>query len=639
MKIVNLSVLVLLSCSVWSQQSPSEIELAKTKDGPARVKLLLKVAEENENNTPVRSAEYARQAIALSENLHDSISLYKANLILAQTYYIRGYFDSSMQVLLSLLPMVKDWKDSTYKAMVNMNIGIAYREMGDFEKALSYCLEARHAIESSADELLKAKMDDALQVVYNYRSEYDKAIMYGERVISVARKTGDNDIRPRAYINLAINYIGKKNYEKGEQLLNEALPLAVQKGDKRIESVILFNLADLALRSRDKVKLKRYCRESLRLSKEIGSKDNEALGLRATAISFLMEKNIDSAEAYAKEAYHLDTLYKFRNEELPALMLLSNIAFSRGDVIKGLDLTDTLNARIEKIIAQIVSDHSADLEKKYETARKDQQILLQQSKIKQQAMWNYVLTGSAVSILLLSFLGYRNYRHRQRLQQQRIMELETEKQLAATEAVLKGEEQERTRLAKDLHDGLGGMLSGIKYTLNTMKGNLVMTPENAMAFERSLDMLDSSIREMRRVAHNMMPEALVKFGLDTALKDLCNDVNQSGALQVTYQSLGLEGKIIDQTKSITIYRIVQELLNNILKHAGASHALVQVSSNENQLTVTVEDDGRGFDSGILNQSRGIGWLNIQHRVDFLKGRWDVDSSPGKGTSVQIEIAS
>ncbi len=639
MKFFNLAVLVLMYCFAWSQTSPSELELAKTKDGPAKVKLLLKVAEEIENNEPARSAEYARQAIVLSDKLHDSISWYKANVILAQSYYIRGSFDSSMQVFRSLLPIVKTWKDSTYRAMVNMNIGIAYREFGDFENALSYCLEARNAVESSGDELLKAKMDDALQVVYHYRSEYDKAIVYGERVINVARKQGDFDIRSRAFINLAVNYIGKKNFEKGEQLLNEALPLAVQKGDKRIESVIIFNLADLALKSRDKVKLKRYCKESLRLSKEIGSKDGEALGLRAMAISFLIDKNIDSAEVYAKQAYHLDTLNKFRNEELPAIMLLSNIAFYKEDVIKGLDLTDTLNARIESVIAQIVSDRSADLEKKYETAKKDHQILLQQTKIKQQAMWNYLLIGSALSILLLSVLSYRNYRHRQRLQQQRIVELETEKQLAATEAVLKGEEQERTRLAKDLHDGLGGMLSGIKYTLNTMKGNLVMTPENALAFERSLDMLDSSIREMRRVAHNMMPEALVKFGLDTALKDFCNDVNQSGALQVTYQSIGLEGKEMDQTKSITIYRIVQELLNNILKHAGASHALVQVSSDENQITVTVEDDGKGFDSGVLKQSKGIGWSNIQHRVDFLKGRWDVDSSPGKGTSVHIEIAS
>lgn len=240
-------------------------------------------------------------------------------------------------------------------------------------------------------------------------------------------------------------------------------------------------------------------------------------------------------------------------------------------------------------------------------------------------------------MLIISLLLIRNYKNKQELQQRRITELETEKQLTATEDVLKGEEKERTRLAKDLHDGLGGMLSGIKHSLNAMKGNLVMTPENHQAFERSMDMLDSSIREMRRVAHNMMPEALVKFGLDTALKDFCNDINQSGALQINYQSIGLGNVEVEQTTSITIYRIVQELINNTMKHAAAKSAIVQVSKTDKAISITVEDDGKGFNTLVLEGTRGIGWSNIQSRVEYLKGKLDVQSEPGKGTSVHIEL--
>lgn len=166
-----------------------------------------------------------------------------------------------------------------------------------------------------------------------------------------------------------------------------------------------------------------------------------------------------------------------------------------------------------------------------------------------------------------------------------------------------------------------------------------MTPENQQAFERSMDMLDSSIKEMRRVAHNMMPEALVKFGLDTALRDFCNDINRSGALQVSYQSIGLPDAAIDQTTGITIYRIVQELINNTMKHAAARKAIVQVTRQQQQLTVTVEDDGRGFDTAILRGAEGIGWNNIKNRVEFLKGKLDIDSQPGKGTSVHIEFGT
>jgi two-component system, NarL family, sensor kinase len=278
-----------------------------------------------------------------------------------------------------------------------------------------------------------------------------------------------------------------------------------------------------------------------------------------------------------------------------------------------------------------------ELEKKYETEKKDKQIKLQQAQLQNRRILNYVLIGAGITLLIISLLSYRNYRQKQKLQQHRISELEKEKHLTATEAVLKGEEQERTRLAKDLHDGLGGMLSGIKYSFQTMKGNLIMTPDNTQAFERSMDMLDSSIKEMRRVAHNMMPEALVKFGLDTALKDFCNDINQSGALQVNYQSIGMEGAAIEQTTAITIYRIVQELINNTMKHAAAKNAIVQVTKTGDQLSVTVEDDGKGFETGMLNQGRGMGWSNIQNRVEFLKGTIDVQSGKEKGTSVHIEL--
>lgn len=170
-----------------------------------------------------------------------------------------------------------------------------------------------------------------------------------------------------------------------------------------------------------------------------------------------------------------------------------------------------------------------------------------------------------------------------------------------------------------------------------MKGNLIMTPEYQLAFERSMDMLDSSIREIRRVAQNMIPEALVRFGLDAALRDFCEDVNRSGALEVVYQSIDLETLPVDQNMAITIYRIVQELVNNTMKHASAITAIVQLSRTATGLDITVEDDGKGFDTSILNAGRGIGWSNIQSRVDYLKGRLDIRSVPGKGTSVHIEI--
>jgi signal transduction histidine kinase len=347
---------------------------------------------------------------------------------------------------------------------------------------------------------------------------------------------------------------------------------------------------------------------------------------------------------------HLDSVGKYINLAEPSVSKLeyfknyAEVYKQLGNFTKAFAFQDS-TAAVKELLYQ--ADNIKQLEfrqERYSYEKQQAEISqledvkkIQQLSIQRKNMLNYLLIGSAFILFIITLLTYRNYKQKQKLQQQRINELEKEKQLEAAEAVVKGEEQERIRLAKDLHDGLGGMLSGIKYSFTTMKGNLIMTPENQQAFERSMDMLDSSIREMRRVAHNMMPEALVRFGLDTALNDFCNDINQSGALKINYQSIGMEWVSIDQTTAITLYRIVQELINNTMKHAKATTAIVQLTKSGGQLSVTVEDDGKGFDINLLKTNKGIGWTNIQNRVEFLKGKLDIRSKDGEGTSVQIEL--
>lgn len=170
-----------------------------------------------------------------------------------------------------------------------------------------------------------------------------------------------------------------------------------------------------------------------------------------------------------------------------------------------------------------------------------------------------------------------------------------------------------------------------------MKENLIMTPANAQAFEHSIGMLDHSISEMRRVAHNLMPENLLKFGLDAAMRDFCSEMQLHGMLQVHYQSLGLKDKSMDQGLSVTVYRVTQELLNNIVKHAGATQAIVQIAATDSQLTITVEDNGKGLADETIKSAQGIGWKNIYSRVQYQKGTINIQSQPGKGTSVYIEF--
>lgn len=293
-----------------------------------------------------------------------------------------------------------------------------------------------------------------------------------------------------------------------------------------------------------------------------------------------------------------------------------------------MNLADSISNEKSKINANFLNIQ-------YQTAQKEAQIKLQQAALRQKNTINYVLAGSALALAVIIFLLYRNYTNRQKLQQQRIAELETEKQLLATQSLLKGQEDERSRIAKDLHDGLGGLLSGVKLQLGAMKGNLILTEENGIAFNRVLNNLEESIAEMRRVAHNMMPETLLRFGLPQALEDYSSSLSHQQAFTIQCEFRGME-KRLDSSTEVVVYRIVQELINNAVKHSGASAILVQIMRHdEERLNITVEDNGKGFDPKFTG-SDTAGLRNISSRVKYLNGKMDIQSEPGNGTSVYIE---
>jgi two-component system NarL family sensor kinase len=613
--------------------------LSTAKEDTNKVYTLLRLARTVQNDSLSLAHAYCEQAFALSNKLNYNHGKFISMLRQTALYRAAGnetaVFDNNKR----FLALATELKDSLNIAIGYLNIGESYNDIGDNEKAVEYCLNGLAVIEKSSINHLKQDAYDMLQRIYATRQEYDKAIVYGKKSVDIARALKDKRRIASALFNLSYNYSFHKEYDKAIAASKEVISLSREVGDERIEAYGQGNLSDILIKLGKVTEALPYSEKSVELARKAGDKSMEATALNGLALCYLLLKDYTKAATYAHQAYEIKEAIVDTEGKAQLKKILANIYYALGDPVKAYTYEREADDFQNEFNKSILSKQSSDLEKKYETEKKETTIQLQEAKLKQKNVFNYILLGSIAAVLLISLLSYRNYRHKQALQQQRITDLETQQQLTATEAVLKGEEQERTRLAKDLHDGLGGMLSGIKYSFQNMKGNLVMTPENVQAFERSMDMLDSSIKEMRRVAHNMMPEALVKFGLDTALKDFCNDINQSGVLAVTYQSIGMQQDTVNQTTAITIYRIVQELVNNIIKHADAKSAIVQLSKDNNNIDITVEDDGKGFNKDLLQQARGIGWSNILNRVDFLKGKTDIVSEAGKGTSVHIALQS
>lgn len=612
--------------------------LSISKDDTAKAMVLLTLGSWYETNNQDSSAYYLKKGKALSESLKFERGIYyyyQQSVVLSFT---KGNYDKAMEESIKGLELARKRKDSSSVIVMLNNMGIIHGYFGNFKEQLGYTLQVKDAIDAVKDSSKMSGLYHNLANCYQNLKQYKKSIEAAN--YSVYLYSGlklRNDYINRVYATLAQSYELSNMNDSALFYYDKAIKESVRLNDKYAEGTIYGYTCNVYANLNRYADMLRAAKKSLSLSAELQSRQMTASSLYNIAYAQFLNNNLSEAKKNIYEALAIATQDSLKDELKNSYSILSYIAARDGDfktTVWAKKKTDSIQ---EAFLNEQVIKSTTEMEKKYESEKKDSQLSLQKAKLQRKSSLNYILIGSAATILVISLLSYRNYKQKQKLQQQRINELETEKQLTATEAVLRGEEQERTRLAKDLHDGLGGMLSGIKYSMNTMKGNLIMTPENTQAFERSIDMLDSSIKEMRRVAHNMMPEALVKFGLDTALKDFCNDINQSGALEVSYLSIGMDKGVIEQTTAITIYRIVQELINNTMKHAAAKMAIVQVSKTNNDISITVEDDGKGFDPLILKQVKGIGWTNIQSRIDFLKGKLDVQSGAGKGTSVHIEL--
>lgn len=254
-----------------------------------------------------------------------------------------------------------------------------------------------------------------------------------------------------------------------------------------------------------------------------------------------------------------------------------------------------------------------------------------------------LLIGSII-ILFGTYITIRLYQQRlntnqiigkqkEELTQSRIAELESNLKLETMHSMLQGQEAERERISKDLHDSLGGLLSTVKLHFDAASSK---TPsiEELPEYQKAYGLLDEACKEVRNISNNMQPGALLKLGIVAAINDLINRIQSDKTPQMEFQHYGVDGGL-DQTSTLNIYRIVQELLVNALKHAEAEEILIQLIQKDNELIIMVEDDGSGYDEA--NVKKGMGSGNIASRVKFLKGELSIDSEIGKGTTTLVTI--
>lgn len=300
----------------------------------------------------------------------------------------------------------------------------------------------------------------------------------------------------------------------------------------------------------------------------------------------------------------------------------------------------------DSINSEKAQSHIRELQVQYDTKEKEL-ALVQEQKLSQQrrTQRNYVIAAS-LALLLISGMGILFFWNRARMQRriaaqndainfQKIQQLEQDKKILAMSSMIEGQEAERKRIAQDLHDGLGGLLSSVKAQLNIIQHH-VEKLESTNLYHKANTLIDTASGELRRIAYNMMPTSLSRLGLQAALEDLSASLQQEHGLRINLQIIGLNGRL-DETSEIMIYRMIQELCNNIVKHADATKVLIQVNHVDHEVFLVVEDNGKGFDPANPSVGNGIGMKSIESRVKFLNGTLDISSNAGSGTCVTINF--
>ena len=610
--------------------------LSSMQDQKKKVRLYVDIGEKYEDEGEIDSAKvYYLKGRDLSWDINDKEGLYDASSSYIATLNHAGMFDSALVVSMELLSLMQKDGDQMRIAHTQYMIASTYAQKEFYETALSHFREALAYYESEGNARRMGMVYNVMQVIYLEMDATDKAIEFGERALSATKGTPSY---PYSLLNTANSYANTfpRQYGKAEQCLEELLTILEKDSNSYLEGLAYNNLADIYIKTFKWKEAEVYFRKALEVFTQLGYEINIYTARLGLAYLEAYKGNTESAQKMALEILEYTTKQELQTDMRRSLELLANLASVQKD-FRGMRMWNEAADSIEQVIVNRKLLHATEeLLTKYETEKKELRITVLEEE-KNLIIW-LGATGITVLVLMIAlfFFLWRwtvqkkcIVEQQHQLAEQQVKQLEQEKQLVATQSILDGETAERTRLSRDLHDGLGSILTGVKLNLEDLKGHVILPQSSLECFNKAFGMLNESMVELRRVAHHLMPDSLSRYGLKVALTDFCNSFSN-----ITFGYFGDESRL-DPKLEVMIYRIIHELVNNVLKHAEAKQITVQVMCETEYIAFIVLDDGKGFNSSI--QPQGMGLENIRNRVASFNGRMDIMSKEGKGTEVNVEF--
>lgn len=636
----------------WGQAQTAADSLLRVFGYPASdtaaVLALYDVAYELEPTRPQTALAIYQKGAAWSKTIGYDNGVGKAHNYAGIVWFSIGQIDSALANARQSLPYFEKAGNRRSLAASLNNIGNCYNVWNDAPEAIRFYQEANAIYESIGEPANVIANLSNIGILLTRNHHYEQAERYLKDALERSQKADFTPGLADASINLGVLEEARREYGKAIEYFQTAATHYRQLGQinhlANTHSNIGwgYNLLGDYDRALTELNTAQKLLDTLDLPRERANLAANFSAVHNNRGDYRLARQIAADALPAAEAVGDLTLKK---------RLLENLALScehLGDFAGASARYRQLREVERQMFDSEKNTQLLTLERQYETAKKDRQILAQQLQIQQKSSQNRMLVllvfalsaaGIAVALWLRSRLRYnrRIAAQQAEIQAQRIREMQQEQKLLALDAMLNGQEEERKRIAKDLHDGLGGLLTTIKLHFNVIQEQ-VRQLEALKVYQRAGEMIDDACDEVRRISHNMMPSALVRFGLVTALNDLAETLRASQQLDVSIQAANWHERP-DETRETMLFRILQELIHNAVKHAEASKITVHLDSDDQQFSLRVEDNGKGFDPEQARKTSGLGLKSVESRVRYLGGTVQFDSAPGRGTAVTMRFGT
>ncbi len=595
-----------------------------------------------------QTTEFASQILSLSEKLHFTHGIAWGYESIGSIYQLRKDYKTAIKYYQQAIDLSEaagnySGNDYFYPGLLN-----SYFYLGDYPGAMQTISREMTVAEKTNNKRRIAHCNNILGYIYFKQENFNEAEKYYNLYINNAKELKDSVLLAHALGELADVYIAEKKYTQSINALFTTIQicdhLSAYSGIQNIDTFntdqykrqAIFRLGKTYKLAGDLPRALEYSLNAIQYETHIPLPEYELASYYINAGDVYKElKEYKKAIDYLSYGFTLSGKMEHHENTRDAAEYLSQTYALQHRYDSAFYFYQLFTGLKDSIVNNETKMKIAGIQGQYDIAKKDKEIAREDKEIAREQQIRNILVGSFIFLLIVILLIYNSYRLKQKNKYQ---QENNRHQNELFNAIVSTQDLERKRIAQDIHDSLGSVLSAAKLKLSSLEeSKKLLSADQQEKYQSTLGLLDEASTELRNISHNIMPATLSKLGIVAALQNLIDKISSHAGLQISFTAHEFEVRI-EETAEISIYRIILELINNIVKHAAANKVTIQLIKYPAYINLTVEDNGRGFNyNKAAEEKKGIGLGNIFSRVEYLKGTIDIDSSPGKGTTVIIDI--